>query len=189
MAAAAMQRGLHGEARPTMARLRVRMTLRTRGPTCRRGRLRLGRQPLRPAAGDRPWGQTRAAAVAWSRDLLTAPERIVQAFEYEGMLGAVMVDSMALTEQDGQTVLSATSRLESGEPAAVAAMLQSGMADGAAETDDRLEEDARTLTSGGGAPDEPRRRERRREEGASGGPASRFAPGRARICTRRNASS
>jgi len=73
------------------------------------------------------------------------PERIVQTFEFEGMPGAAMLDALTLTEQEGKTILTATSTLESGSPEAVDAMLQSGMAEGAAETYDRLEEYARTL--------------------------------------------
>jgi len=73
------------------------------------------------------------------------PERIVQTFEFEGQPGTVMLDSLTLTEQDGKTVMHATSTLESGAPEAVEAMLQSGMAEGAAESYDRLEEYLRTL--------------------------------------------
>ena len=73
------------------------------------------------------------------------PERLVQTFEYEGAPGAVMVDSLTLTEHDGRTTLTATSTLEAGSPEAVDAMLQSGMAEGAAETYDRLEEYVHTL--------------------------------------------
>jgi uncharacterized protein YndB with AHSA1/START domain len=72
-------------------------------------------------------------------------ERIVQTFEYEGMPGAVMLDSLTLDEHDGKTVLNATSTIESGSPEAVEAMVQSGMEEGAAETYDRLEEYVRTL--------------------------------------------
>ena len=78
------------------------------------------------------------------REIVT-PERIVQTFEYEGAPGNVLLDSLTLTEQDGKTILRGTSRLESGSPEALAAMLQSGMADGAADTYDRLEEYAATL--------------------------------------------
>jgi uncharacterized protein YndB with AHSA1/START domain len=78
------------------------------------------------------------------RDVLPL-ERIVQTFEYEGAPGVVMLESMTLTEQDGRTMLYATSTLESGSPEAVQAMLDSGMEQGAAETYDRLEEYARTL--------------------------------------------
>jgi len=56
-----------------------------------------------------------------------------------------MLEALTLTEEGGQTVLRATSTLESGSPEAVAAMVAAGMAEGAAETYDRLEENARTL--------------------------------------------
>src|SRR5262245_40753844 len=41
-------------------------------------------------------------------------ERIVQTFEYEGAPGNVMLDALTLTEEGGKTILTATSRLESG---------------------------------------------------------------------------
>lgn len=72
-------------------------------------------------------------------------ERIVQTFEFEGFPGTVMLESLTLVEHEGKTVLTATSTLESGDPAAVEAMVDSGMAEGAAETYDRLEEYAATL--------------------------------------------
>jgi uncharacterized protein YndB with AHSA1/START domain len=71
------------------------------------------------------------------------PERIVQTFEYEGMPGAVSVETLTLTEQDGKTTLTSASTFDSAE--AAAAMLQSGMELGAAETYDRLEEYLRRL--------------------------------------------
>jgi uncharacterized protein YndB with AHSA1/START domain len=73
------------------------------------------------------------------------PERLVQTFEYEGMPGAITLDSLTLTEREGRTLLHATSTLVAGSPEAVEAMLASGMIEGAAETYDRLEEYARTL--------------------------------------------
>ena len=78
---------------------------------------------------------------------IVPPERLSQTFEYEGAPGNVMLDSLTLTELDGKTLMRSTSRLESGSPEALAAMLQSGMADGAAETYDRLEEYAATLAA------------------------------------------
>jgi uncharacterized protein YndB with AHSA1/START domain len=73
------------------------------------------------------------------------PERLVQSFEYEGAPGVVMLDALTLTEHEGRTTLRTTSTIESGSPEAVDAMLESGMAEGAAETYDRLEELLRTL--------------------------------------------
>ncbi len=72
-------------------------------------------------------------------------ERIVQTFEFEGFPGTVMLESLTLAEEGGKTLLTATSKLESGDPAAVEAMVDSGMAEGAAETYDRLEELAQEL--------------------------------------------
>ena len=71
------------------------------------------------------------------------PERVVQTFEFEGMPGAVSVETLALTEHDGQTTLTVTSTFDSVE--ALEGMLQSGMEGGAAETYDRLEEYLRTM--------------------------------------------
>jgi len=71
------------------------------------------------------------------------PERVVQTFEFEGVPGAVSVETMTLTERDGKTTLSVTSSFDSRE--ALEGMLQSGMETGAAETYDRLEEYLRTL--------------------------------------------
>jgi uncharacterized protein YndB with AHSA1/START domain len=76
---------------------------------------------------------------------VVAPERIVQTFEFEGMPGAIALETLTLTEHDGKTHLYATSTIEAGSPDAIEQMVQSGMAEGAAETYDRLEEYARTL--------------------------------------------
>ena len=71
------------------------------------------------------------------------PERVVQTFEFEGMPGAVSVETLTLTEHDGKTTVTVTSTFDSVE--ALHGMLQSGMEGGAAETYDRLEEHLRTL--------------------------------------------
>lgn len=73
------------------------------------------------------------------------PERIVQTFEYEGMPGAITVETLTLTEQDGKTTLTASSIYEGMSMEDLDAMLKSGMEYGAAETYDRLEEFLRTL--------------------------------------------
>jgi uncharacterized protein YndB with AHSA1/START domain len=65
-------------------------------------------------------------------------ERIVQTFEFEGMPGQVSVETMTLEERDGRTTLTVLGAVDSVEERD--GMLQSGMADGAAETYDRLEE-------------------------------------------------
>jgi uncharacterized protein YndB with AHSA1/START domain len=74
-----------------------------------------------------------------------AQERIVQTFEWEGAPGNVMLDAMTLAEQGDRTLMVVHSTLESGSPEAVEAMVQMGMAEGAAETYDRLEAYALTL--------------------------------------------
>jgi uncharacterized protein YndB with AHSA1/START domain len=74
---------------------------------------------------------------------IVPPERVVQTFEFEGMPGAVSVETMALSERGGKTTVTATSRFDSIE--ARDGMLNSGMETGAAETYDRLEELLRTM--------------------------------------------
>jgi uncharacterized protein YndB with AHSA1/START domain len=74
---------------------------------------------------------------------IVAPERVVQTFEFEGMPGAVSVETMTLSERDGRTTLTTTSTFDSVE--ARDGMLRSGMETGAAETYDRLEEHLRTM--------------------------------------------
>lgn len=74
---------------------------------------------------------------------IVPPERIVQTFEFEGMPGAVSIDSMTLLEEDGRTTLISTSTFDSIE--ARDGMLQAGMETGAAETYDRLEEFVKTM--------------------------------------------
>lgn len=71
------------------------------------------------------------------------PERLVQTFEFEGMPGAVSVETLTFSEQDGKTTIKAVSRFDSIE--ARDGMIQSGMEQGAAETWDRLDEFVRTL--------------------------------------------
>jgi uncharacterized protein YndB with AHSA1/START domain len=67
--------------------------------------------------------------------------RIVQTFEYEGM---VSLDSMTLTERDGRTILSGTSTFPSRE--AVDGMIESGMEMGMSEGYERLDELLATLS-------------------------------------------
>lgn len=66
------------------------------------------------------------------------PERIVWTFEYEGFPGQVSVETLTLEEHDGRTTLTARSLYDSVE--ARDGMLQSGMADGARESFERLDE-------------------------------------------------
>ena len=67
-----------------------------------------------------------------------APERIVYTFEYEGMPGHVLLETITLTEQDGRTRMTDVSVFQS--VADRDGMLQSGMESGAAESFDRLDE-------------------------------------------------
>jgi uncharacterized protein YndB with AHSA1/START domain len=68
----------------------------------------------------------------------TAPERIVYTFEWEGMPGHVLLETITFEEQDGKTRMTDTSVFQS--VADRDGMLQSGMESGAAESLDRLDE-------------------------------------------------
>jgi uncharacterized protein YndB with AHSA1/START domain len=76
---------------------------------------------------------------------IVRPERIVWTFEWEGLPGHVSVETLTLDEQDGKTTLTARSVYDTVEDRD--GMLQSGAADGAAETWDRLDEYLGTLGS------------------------------------------
>jgi uncharacterized protein YndB with AHSA1/START domain len=67
-----------------------------------------------------------------------APERIVYTFEYEGLPGHVLLETITLQEQDGRTQMTDVSVFQS--VADRDGMLQSGMESGAAESFDRLDE-------------------------------------------------
>jgi uncharacterized protein YndB with AHSA1/START domain len=69
---------------------------------------------------------------------IVPPEKIVWTFEWEGMPGHVSVETLTLEEQDGKTLLTATSVYDTVEDRD--AMLQSGMEEGMVETYDRLDE-------------------------------------------------
>lgn len=73
---------------------------------------------------------------------ITPPEQVVQTFEFEGMPGHVVEETMTLEEHDGGTLLKVRSLFAS--PEDLNGMLQSGMEAGAAEGYDRLEELLRT---------------------------------------------
>jgi uncharacterized protein YndB with AHSA1/START domain len=77
---------------------------------------------------------------------IVRPERIVWTFEFEGMPGAVSVETMTLEEHEGKTTFTATSVYDSLE--ARDGMLESGSSEGAAETWDRLDEYLETLKTG-----------------------------------------
>ena len=68
----------------------------------------------------------------------TAPERIIYTFEFEGMPGHVLLETITFEEQDGKTHMTDLSVFQSvGDRDG---MLQSGMESGAAESLDRLDE-------------------------------------------------
>jgi uncharacterized protein YndB with AHSA1/START domain len=69
---------------------------------------------------------------------VASPERLVQTFEFEGMPGHVLLETMTLEEFEGRTKLTARSVFQSVEDRD--GMLQSDMEEGAAESWDRLAE-------------------------------------------------
>lgn len=66
------------------------------------------------------------------------PERVVQMWEFEGFPGHMSVETLELTEVDGKTLVTASSRFDSVEDRD--GLIQSGMETGAAESYDRLAE-------------------------------------------------
>jgi uncharacterized protein YndB with AHSA1/START domain len=68
---------------------------------------------------------------------IATPERLVYTFEFEGMPGHVVLETVTLTEQDGKTIMTDTSLFQSHDDRE--GMLQSGMEQGATESWDRLE--------------------------------------------------
>jgi uncharacterized protein YndB with AHSA1/START domain len=72
-----------------------------------------------------------------------APERIIQTFEFEGLPGHVLLETMILEEHDGKTAIIDSSVFQTVEDRD--GMLQSGMEGGAAESWDRLEELLKTM--------------------------------------------
>ncbi len=74
---------------------------------------------------------------------ITSPERLVYTFEFEGMPGHVLLETVTLTEQDGKTVVTDLLVFQSVE--ARDGMLQSGMQTGAKDSWDRLVELLKTL--------------------------------------------
>jgi uncharacterized protein YndB with AHSA1/START domain len=73
------------------------------------------------------------------------PERVVWTFEYEGMPGHICTDAVTFTELGpGKTLITDLSTFPSQEERD--GMLETGMAEGAAESYDRLEELLATLT-------------------------------------------
>jgi uncharacterized protein YndB with AHSA1/START domain len=72
-----------------------------------------------------------------------APERLVYTFEFEGMPGHILLETITFEERDGQTTVTDTSVFQSVEDRD--GMLQTGMEDGATETWDRFAELLKTL--------------------------------------------
>jgi uncharacterized protein YndB with AHSA1/START domain len=68
----------------------------------------------------------------------SAPERLVYTFEWEGMPGHVLLETITFEEQDGKTHMTDSSVFQS--VADRDGMLQSGMESGAAQSMDRLDE-------------------------------------------------
>jgi uncharacterized protein YndB with AHSA1/START domain len=69
---------------------------------------------------------------------IVAPERTISTFEWEGLPGHVALDTVTLTEVDGQTRYTSVSVFQS--IAARDGMVQSGLEGGARATLDRLAE-------------------------------------------------
>jgi uncharacterized protein YndB with AHSA1/START domain len=69
---------------------------------------------------------------------ISPPERFTWTFEFEGMPGHVLVETMTFTEADGKTTYTSNSVFDSIEDRD--GMLNAGMDEGAAESCDRLAE-------------------------------------------------
>ncbi len=74
---------------------------------------------------------------------IIAPERMVYTFEWEGMPGHIVLETVTFEERDGKTLITDAAVFQS--LADRDGMVESGMAEGAAETWDRLEELLKTL--------------------------------------------
>lgn len=68
---------------------------------------------------------------------ITAPERLIYTFEFEGMPGHVLLETVTLEERNGKTLVTDASVFQSVEDRD--GMLQAGMEDGARESWDRLD--------------------------------------------------
>jgi uncharacterized protein YndB with AHSA1/START domain len=66
------------------------------------------------------------------------PEQVVDSFEFEGMPGHIIIETMMFEEHNGKTKLVGTSLFQTVEDRD--GMLKSGMQEGWAESMDRLEE-------------------------------------------------
>lgn len=74
---------------------------------------------------------------------VSSPERLVYTFEWEGMPGHILLETIQLEEHDGKTRVTDSSVFQS--VADRDGMLQSGMERGAEESWDRLDEVLKTL--------------------------------------------
>jgi uncharacterized protein YndB with AHSA1/START domain len=74
---------------------------------------------------------------------ISAPERLVYTFEFEGMPGHILLETVTLEEHSGKTRVIDSSVFQSVEDRD--GMLQSGMEGGAAESYDRLDKLLETL--------------------------------------------
>lgn len=74
---------------------------------------------------------------------ITPPERVVNTFEFEGMPGHILTETVTFKDLGGRTRLTTVSLFDSVEDRD--GMLQSGMESGAAESHDRLEELLQTM--------------------------------------------
>jgi uncharacterized protein YndB with AHSA1/START domain len=69
---------------------------------------------------------------------IVKPERLTSTFEFEGMPGHVLIETVTFEEHDGKTKLTSTTLFQTVEDRD--GMLKSGMEEGAAESMDRLAE-------------------------------------------------
>jgi len=74
---------------------------------------------------------------------INAPESIVQTFEFEGMPGHILLETITFEERDGKTIMTDSSVFQTVEDRE--GMLQSGMEQGTDESMNRLEELLKTL--------------------------------------------
>lgn len=77
---------------------------------------------------------------------VVAPERLVYTFEFEGMPGHVLLETLTFEERDGRTILRDVAAFQSVEDRD--GMLQSGMESGARESMERLTELLRKMGVG-----------------------------------------
>jgi uncharacterized protein YndB with AHSA1/START domain len=74
---------------------------------------------------------------------ITPPERLIYTFEWEGMPGHVLLETVTFEEHAGKTTIKDSSVFQTVEDRD--GMIQSGMEGGAAETWDRFEELLKTM--------------------------------------------